>query len=70
MQGRSYQIATHAQDMPYVAPDTWMAVNELHEGSWWPAWERWLARRAGPLVDLPPPVPALADAPGAYVLQG
>jgi polyhydroxyalkanoate synthase len=47
-----------------------MAVNELHEGSWWPAWERWLARRAGPLVDLPPPVPALADAPGAYVLQG
>jgi polyhydroxyalkanoate synthase len=69
MLGRSYQVATHAQDAPYMAPDTWLAVNELHEGSWWPAWEGWLAQRAGPLADPPPRVASLGDAPGAYVLQ-
>jgi polyhydroxyalkanoate synthase len=69
MHGRSYQIATHAPDTPYVAPETWLAVNALHEGSWWPAWEGWLAQRAGPLTAPPPPVPALCDAPGIYVLQ-
>jgi len=69
LHGRSYQLATHAQDAPYVAPDAWLAVNELHAGSWWPAWEGWLARRAGPLTAPPPPVASLGDAPGAYVLQ-
>jgi polyhydroxyalkanoate synthase len=69
MHGRSYQIATHAPDTPYVAPETWLAVNALHDGSWWPAWEGWLAERAGPLTAPPPAVPALCDAPGMYVLQ-
>jgi polyhydroxyalkanoate synthase len=69
MQGRSYQLATHAHDAPYMAPDSWLAVNTLHEGSWWPAWESWLAAQAGPLAAPPLPVPGLGDAPGAYVLQ-
>jgi polyhydroxyalkanoate synthase len=69
LHGRSYQVATHAPDTPYVAPESWLAVNALHEGSWWPAWEGWLAQRAGPFADPPPPVPALCDAPGMYVLQ-
>ncbi|MFC5547086.1 PHA/PHB synthase family protein [Massilia aerilata] len=67
--GRSYQIATHGHDAPYVAPETWQAVNELHEGSWWPAWEAWLARHAGPPGAPPAPAPSLGDAPGTYVLQ-
>jgi polyhydroxyalkanoate synthase len=69
LHGRSFQVATHAPDMPYVAPETWLAVNQLHEGSWWPAWEGWLAQRAGALEAPPPPVPALGKAPGTYVLQ-
>jgi polyhydroxyalkanoate synthase len=69
MQGRSYQIATHGHDAPYVAPDRWVDANPLHEGSWWPAWEGWLADRAGPLGAPPAAVRGLGDAPGLYVLQ-
>jgi polyhydroxyalkanoate synthase len=69
MQGRSYQIATHGHDASYVAPDTWVGANPLHEGSWWPAWEGWLADRAGPLGAPPAAVRGLGDAPGLYVLQ-
>ncbi|HEX8786496.1 MAG TPA: alpha/beta fold hydrolase, partial [Telluria sp.] len=66
---RSYQLATHAQDGPYVDPDSWQAEAPTQEGSWWPAWETWLARHAGPMTAPPPAVPALAAAPGSYVLQ-
>ena len=64
---RGYQVATHAHDAPYVDPDSWQARTEQHEGSWWPAWEAWLARHAGPLAAPPPPVVGCADAPGSYV---
>jgi len=67
--GRSYQLVTHAADAPYVDPDTWQASAQEHAGSWWPAWEGWLAERAGKLVPPPPPVIGLAPAPGSYVLQ-
>jgi len=66
--GRSYQMAAHAQDAPYVDPDRWQALNEYQDGSWWPAWESWLARRAGPMTSAPPPVLSLGAAPGSYVL--
>jgi polyhydroxyalkanoate synthase len=66
---RSYQMSTHTHDAPYIAPDRWQAANEQHEGSWWPAWEGWLASRAGPLTAPPGPVESLGDAPGTYVLQ-
>jgi polyhydroxyalkanoate synthase len=66
---RSYQIATHLFDGPYVDPGSWQAETPSREGSWWPAWEAWLAHHAGPMGAPPPPVPALADAPGRYVLQ-
>jgi polyhydroxyalkanoate synthase len=65
---RSYQVSTHAHDAPYVDPDTWQRETSEREGSWWPAWETWLARRAGPQVAPPPPVIGLCAAPGNYVL--
>jgi polyhydroxyalkanoate synthase len=60
---------------PYVGPDEWYATTEPQEGSWWPAWERWLDARSGPPV--PPPAMGapeagyapLEDAPGRYVFQ-
>jgi polyhydroxyalkanoate synthase len=67
--GRSYQVSTHEHDAPYVDPDTWQAETRQREGSWWPAWEHWLARQAGAWVDPPPPPRSLRDAPGNYVLQ-
>jgi polyhydroxyalkanoate synthase len=66
---RSYQVAPHPFDGPYVDPGSWQASTPSHKGSWWPAWESWLARHAGPMAAPPSPVPALADAPGHYVLQ-
>jgi polyhydroxyalkanoate synthase len=67
--GRTYQMSTHEHDAPYVDPDSWQSDTRIREGSWWPAWEHWLARLAGPLTAPPPPSRALRDAPGLYVLQ-
>ncbi len=54
-------------------PEDWLDGAEFHEGSWWPRWEEWLAKRSGKQVesremgdsDHPP----LADAPGTYVRE-
>ncbi|SLN66255.1 PHA/PHB synthase family protein [Oceanibacterium hippocampi] len=72
---RSYQVATkHAGDK-YVAPEAWQAMVPRREGSWWTAWQPWLAGHSGGLT-APPAMgapdkglPPLCDAPGTYVLQ-
>ena len=64
---RSYQIATHAPDAAYLAPDSWQESAGTHEGSWWPAWQAWLAGHAGGFRQPPAPLQG-PDAPGAYVL--
>jgi len=71
---RSYRLATKAPDQGYIDPDTWYAANAPREGSWWTAWNSWLARRSGTPI-APPPLgnadagfSPLADAPGRYVL--
>ena len=55
-----------------LAPDAWRETATFHEGSWWPRWEEWLRKRSGALVNArepgSPDFPALADAPGTYVL--
>lgn len=73
--GRTYQVATRADADKYVDPDTWAAVTPRHEGSWWEAWQAWLARHSS--TETKPPrlgapehgYPPLADAPGYYVLM-
>ncbi|KNX41426.1 Poly-beta-hydroxybutyrate polymerase [Roseovarius tolerans] len=51
--------------------EEWMANATYHEGSWWPRWEAWLAKRSGKMVAAREPGdsehPALAPAPGTYV---
>ena len=53
-------------------PEAWFEGAEEKPGSWWPDWQAWLARRAGP-KKTPPRIPgdgelpALCDAPGTYV---
>jgi polyhydroxyalkanoate synthase len=66
---RRYQISTRSHQAPYIDPETWVASMPVHEGSWWPEWERWLAARAGDMVTLPAMGKALCDAPGSYVLE-
>jgi polyhydroxyalkanoate synthase len=66
---RRYQMSTRSHHAPYIDPETWLAGMPAHQGSWWPAWERWLAARAGAMAAPPAMGEALCDAPGSYVLE-
>jgi polyhydroxyalkanoate synthase len=73
---RSFQRSTRKAGARYTDPQRWRAETPLHEGSWWPIWQKWLARRSPGRV-APPPMGGpsesgyapLADAPGAYVRE-
>jgi polyhydroxyalkanoate synthase len=72
---RRYRMKTRRLADPHLTPDEWMAEAELHEGSWWPAWQRWLAAHSSGRGK-PPAIGApgkgygvVADAPGTYVKQ-
>jgi polyhydroxyalkanoate synthase len=58
----------------YDSPDDWRERAEAQPGSWWVDWMAWLKPQSGKLVKAPavdtPEYPALADAPGTYVLEG
>lgn len=67
---RSYRVdAAHRSD----SAETWRARAQEHDGSWWEDWMAWLGPKAGQLVDARPAAtaafPALAPAPGTYVLE-
>jgi len=51
----------------------WHERAEKRPGTWWQDWTAWLGERTGELVDAYPvsnrKFPALADAPGTYVLE-
>lgn len=52
-------------------PEAWLKTAERHEGSWWPDWSAWIARKGGGKVKAREPgagaLAAIEDAPGAYV---
>jgi len=51
----------------------WRANSEPHEGSWWPDWSAWLAKRSGKKINadesFPKSTPRLEPAPGRYVAE-
>jgi polyhydroxyalkanoate synthase len=52
-------------------PEAWFAKAKQQEGSWWPDWDAWLAKKSGKKVTARQPgdgkLPAIEDAPGSYV---
>ncbi|MBL4629393.1 MAG: class I poly(R)-hydroxyalkanoic acid synthase [Roseicyclus sp.] len=64
----------------YTNPDVsgeaadWLEAASFNEGSWWPRWEKWLAKRSGAKVAARVPGAdgrdILAPAPGTYVKEG
>jgi polyhydroxyalkanoate synthase len=56
-----------------MTPDKWLESTTKYEGSWWPAWIKWLAKRSGNLKDAKElnlnKYPAIYNAPGQYVVQ-
>ena len=73
--GRRYRVMARAHDDRYLDPDSWLEAAPRFEGSWWPAWQEWLAARSTGRVAPPAFQPAgtpyapIADAPGRYVLE-
>jgi polyhydroxyalkanoate synthase len=72
---RHYRVVTRPAEGQYHDPDVWNGNARLKDGSWWPEWADWLARRSGDVVS-PPAMGApargftsLCDAPGPYVRQ-
>jgi len=54
-------------------PEGWQAKLKQQPGTWWPDWIEWLGKRCGESIN-PPKIgsrkyPALADAPGTYVME-
>jgi len=72
---RWYRLASRSGDKAYIDPDTWHRKTPVLDGSWWPAWEAWLAQRSSPPVEAPASgapesgYPVLCEAPGTYVFQ-
>jgi polyhydroxyalkanoate synthase subunit PhaC len=67
---RSYLIAEPERNEHW---EYWLGHAEKHVGTWWDDWTRWLDERCGEQVTAYPVAsrafPALADAPGTYVLE-
>ncbi|ADZ69053.1 PHA/PHB synthase family protein [Polymorphum gilvum] len=74
--GRHFRIALKRTADPCLGPDEWAHAAEQKDGSWWNEWTQWLASHSTPVRVAPPGIgaagnglPAIADAPGTYVLQ-
>ena len=72
---RHFHTTTMGEADPYLPPDIWFAEAPLREGSWWPAWQGWLAAASGRPCEPPRQgapehaLPPLMPAPGSYVLE-
>ncbi|MBT0959189.1 class I poly(R)-hydroxyalkanoic acid synthase [Alphaproteobacteria bacterium KMM 3653] len=61
-----YTNAAHAE-----TPEAWQDAAERNEGSWWPTWSAWLAKKSGARIKARPlgskDFKVLCPAPGTYV---
>lgn len=67
---RAYWVADPERNEHW---EHWLDRADKHAGTWWDDWSRWLHERTGDMVSAYPAAtrkfPALADAPGEYVLE-
>jgi len=65
-----WTLPAKARKIP-KSPDQWLERAERHAGSWWPEWQRWVAKFAGGTVKARKPgdgkLKPIEDAPGSYV---
>lgn len=73
---RHYRISTLKESDRYIDADRWFEHTKPKFGSWWSAWEEWLAKESSPQKIKPPSMGnveagyhPIEDAPGSYVLQ-
>jgi len=72
---RHYRISHRPAGGHYIGPDACHQGQEVHRGSWWPNWVKWLKAKSSGVVK-PPTIGAkskgfgpICAAPGTYVLQ-
>jgi len=67
---RAYWIAEPERNEHW---EHWFGRADKRQGTWWEDWTQWLGERSGDLVEAYPAsnrkFPALADAPGTYVME-
>jgi polyhydroxyalkanoate synthase len=72
---RHYRVSNRHDSEAYVDPETWLQKTAVTEGSWWNAWQDWLAGHSRGQIPAPTMgAPSeghgpICDAPGTYVLQ-
>lgn len=70
--GRKYQIQRQDLSNSYISPEEWQAQVKQQDGSWWPAWQKWLKEHSGNKVNSPAMgaprkgYKPLGNAPGRY----
>ncbi|WP_334128792.1 PHA/PHB synthase family protein [Sneathiella sp.] len=66
-----YQYWTNTKKKDYASAEEWFEGAAEHPGSWWPYWDKWLAKKSGPKVPARDPAKGklkpIEDAPGSYV---
>lgn len=64
-----FRIGQRKSGQSYRSPQAWLGRNAPVAGSWWPAWQQWLAGHSGERLPVQRPAqePALGAAPGTYV---
>ncbi|WP_254425119.1 alpha/beta fold hydrolase [Rhodanobacter sp. B04] len=73
--GRRYRACVRLREAPTLAAETWLSQAQPTEGSWWPAWTKWLEAHSGapqspPRMGLPGSGEEnLPRAPGHYVME-
>jgi polyhydroxyalkanoate synthase len=71
---RHFRAKTRRLADPHFAPEDWVDSAPKQEGSWWPAWQGWLAEHSSgktkppAMGSQPKGYAVLGDAPGSYVM--
>jgi polyhydroxyalkanoate synthase len=73
---RHFRLMAKATKDRCLSAEEWLTAAPDREGSWWPAWQKWLSEHSSGDRTDPPPFGGTAadgdsfiDAPGLYVLQ-
>jgi polyhydroxyalkanoate synthase len=72
---RHFRLKTTRLNASHAGTEQWLQTTEKQQGSWWPAWQHWLASHSSGQIK-PPQMgsspngyKSIDDAPGSYVRQ-
>jgi polyhydroxyalkanoate synthase len=66
---RRHRLHTWKNETEMLPPDEWLATTPVQTGSWWAAWQQWLAMHSDEQRQPAREATGAEDAPGRYVHQ-